>query len=161
MDHLLVHLEHHLGRLDPYLLVRLDLLDPLDHPVRRAVHLPGTVESPSASVVASEAEGLVVGMEVREGDRVEKGQILVRLRKITLELLLQRETARHREAVARRDLAQSKLKRANELFSQEVISQDELDDAVSEADAWDARIGQAEAEIRRRAWAVLPRCRYG
>lgn len=117
------------------------------HAVRRTVQLPGSVVSRKEGVVASEAAGLVVEMAVQPGDRVQTGDVLVRLRERYYRLQLAAAEARLREAEARRALAESNLRRAKELFDDEVISQGELDDASSEFTAWAARIDQTNAEI--------------
>ncbi len=117
------------------------------HDVRRTVQLPGTVESRISSVVASEVAGLVVAVEVDEGDRVRAGQPMVRLRPRYYELQLREAQGRFQEAQARLALAESKLARARELFADEVISQQDLDDAVSEFTAWQGRDAQSRAEI--------------
>lgn len=118
-----------------------------EHAVRAVVALPGTVEARTWSVVASEVEGIVAQLAAREGDRVRRGAPLVRLRKDALELRLQAATAQLREAEARRDLARSNLERSRELFRQEVLSQGQLDDSLSEFDAWQGRVEQLGAEI--------------
>jgi RND family efflux transporter MFP subunit len=117
------------------------------HEARRSVRLPGTVESRTVSVVASEVAGLVVALQAQEGDRVEPGQPLVRLRPRYYELQLQEAASRVREAQARLELAESKLVRARELFADEVVSQQDLDDAVSEFTAWQGRVDQGRAEV--------------
>ncbi len=117
------------------------------HRIQPVVTLPGTVESRRASVVASEIEALVVELEVEEGDRVAEGAALANLRRVSVDLRLKEEGGRLTEARARLDLAESKLKRAKRLFDDEVISQDELDDAHSERTAWQGRVDQAEAVI--------------
>mgnify|MGYP001824492326 CR=1 FL=1 len=118
-----------------------------NHDVRRSIRLPGSVEARTESVVATEVAGYVVAVDVQEGERVRKGQPLARLRAIWFELQLQEAEGRLKEARARLQLAESKLRRAHELFEDEVISQDELDDAVSESAAWQGRVDQTTAEI--------------
>lgn len=129
----------------------------VSHPVRRMVRLPGSVESRTASVVASEAEALVVAVPVDEGDRVREGDTLARLRTVYYEIQLRAAEGRLKEALARLDLADSKLKRAKRLFADEVISQDEMDDAHSEFVAWQGREDQSRAEIAELE-LVLDRC---
>jgi RND family efflux transporter MFP subunit len=119
----------------------------LNHAIRGAVHLPGSVESRTASVVAAEAAGLVVAMDVDEGDRVNSGKSLVRLRTINYELQLQAAQGQLKEAQARLRLAESKLRRARELFEDEVISEDQLDDAFFEFTAWQGRVDASQATI--------------
>jgi len=128
-----------------------------NHEVRRSIRLPGSVESRTASIVATEVAGYVVAVDVQEGDRVRKGHPLARLRTIWFELQLQAAEGRLKEARARLDLAESKLRRARKLFDDEVISQDELDDAFSENTAWQGRVDQTTAEIAQLNLA-LDRC---
>jgi RND family efflux transporter MFP subunit len=119
----------------------------VDHSVRRSIELPGSVESRTSSVVAAEVAGLVVQLAAEEGDTVRKNQPLARLRTITFELRLREAEGRLKEARARLELAGRKLERARELFDDEVISQDEMDDAFSEFTAWQGRVDQSSAEI--------------
>ena len=115
--------------------------------VRRTIVLPGSVESRVESVVAAEVSALVVELVAREGDTVEKGAPLVRLRTTTFEIRLQAAEAQHKEAEARMKLAERNLERARELFASKVISQQQLDDATYEFTAWQGRVEQLQASI--------------
>jgi len=117
--------------------------------VRGSVRLPGTMESRVASVVAGESAGLVTALEVQEGDHVERGQPLAYLRKSYYETQLRAAKGLLKEAQARLNLAESKLRRARELFADEIVSQEEVDDAYSEHTAWQGRDDQSRAEIER------------
>ena len=119
--------------------------------VRSTIDLTGTVESRRSSVVASEVAGLVVELAVREGDRVEKGDPLVVLRRQSLELRLEAADGDVAEAEARLALARASLTRARKLVEDQVFSEQQLDDAVSEADAWTARVARLTAERDRLA----------
>ena len=66
--------------------------------MRGSLQLPGSVESNAVSLVAGEIAGLVVEYPVREGDRIEKGQVLARLNKRSLELSLRAALAEARPA---------------------------------------------------------------
>ena len=118
-----------------------------EHAVRRTLRLPGTVESPTVSLVASEVAGVVAEFNVREGDRVQKDQPLAKLRTETLELRLQAAQAQLKEAESRLKLAERNLERARELFEAKVISQQQLDDAFYESNAWQGRVEQLTADI--------------
>lgn len=120
-----------------------------NHSLRRSVVLTGSVESRRASVVASEVEGLVETLAAREGDRVRKGQPLVRLRRTNVALRLQAAQGQLKEAQARRKLAQASLERFRGLFDEQIVSQQQLDDAVSEFEAWQGRVSQLEADVAR------------
>jgi RND family efflux transporter MFP subunit len=117
--------------------------------VRGSLYLTGSVESRRISVVASEVEGVVEALLAREGDRVEKGKPLVRLRRTSLELRLQAVKGQLQEAEARQDLAQTSLRRSRGLFDEQIISQQQLDDADSEFEAWQGRVAQLQAEAAR------------
>lgn len=119
------------------------------HDVRQTLELTGTVEAREASVVASEVAGLVVELAAREGTAVRRGQTLARLRPDTARLRLQSAEGQLREAEARLELARSREQRASGLFAEQVISRQELDDAVSEVDAFEGRVTQLEAEVAR------------
>jgi RND family efflux transporter MFP subunit len=118
-----------------------------EHAVRRTLRLPGTVESPTVSLVASEVAGVVAEYSVREGQRVEKGEPLAKLRTETLELRLAAAQAQLKEAESRLKLAERNLDRARELFEAKVISQQQLDDAFYESNAWQGRVEQLTADI--------------
>ncbi len=118
-------------------------------PVKEQLELTGSVGSRRASLVASEVAGLVTELVAREGDEVGRGEPLVRLRRKNLELSLAAAKAQLKEAQARLDLARRSLTRSQELSASGVISQQALDDAESEAAAWQGRVESLEAEIAR------------
>jgi RND family efflux transporter MFP subunit len=119
------------------------------HELRRSLSLTGSVASRRSSLVAAEVEGIVDQLIAREGDRVRKGAALVRLRATTTNLRLQAVKGQLDEAIARRTLATSSLERSRGLFEQQIISQQRLDDAVSEFEAWGGRVSQLEADVAR------------
>jgi RND family efflux transporter MFP subunit len=118
-----------------------------EHAVRRTLRLPGTVESPTVSLVASEVAGVVAEFSVREGQRVQKEEPLARLRTESLELRRVAAQAQLKEAESRLKLAERNLERARELFDAKVISQQQLDDAFYESTAWQGRVEQLTADI--------------
>ena len=118
-----------------------------EHDVHRTIRLTGSVESRTSSVVASEVSGLVVAVDAQEGEWVRKDQPLVRLRTDWYDLQLQEAEGRLQESQARLELAESSLRRSRDLFDEEVISQQNLDDATSEYTAWQGREIQSRAEI--------------
>lgn len=118
-----------------------------EHAVRREIRLPGSVLSRTVSLVASEIEGSVIEVRVREGDRVKEGQVLARLRTAPLDLRLRAATAERREAEARLKLAERGLERARDLFSSGALSQQQLDEAFYEVNAWQGRVEKLGADI--------------
>jgi len=126
---------------------QVDYTEALERELSRTVRLNGLVEAPDVSFVAAEVPGLLVELEVREGERVERGAVLAKLRPRQIELALEAAKARLDEARSREKLAKRQLERSRELFAFEVISNDELDDSETELDAWRARAAQESAAI--------------
>lgn len=120
-----------------------------EHPVRRTIRLSGSVESRTASLVASEVAGVVAELLAREGDVVRLGQPLARLRTATLELRLRSSVAEHKEAAGRLKQAERNLTRIRDLRDSNIASQQQLDDAESEFDAWQGKVERLAAEIER------------
>jgi RND family efflux transporter MFP subunit len=119
------------------------------HGVHQTLELTGSVESRRAGLVASEAEGVVTELVAREGERVRKGQPLVRLRQEVAEFRLKAAQGQLQEARAQLRLAETNQRRAQELFDQQVFSRQQLDDALSQQDAGEGRVAQLEAEVAR------------
>lgn len=120
-----------------------------DHMMRRSIRLPGTVESASMSLVASEVAGLVMELPAREGTTVKSGEVLARLRSTNLELRLRATESELREAEAREQLAERELERARDLFEDELYSQQQLDAAEFEYNARVGKVGQLNADMER------------
>jgi RND family efflux transporter MFP subunit len=118
-----------------------------EYPILKTIQLSGSVESRTLSLIASEVEGLVIDLPVRDGRTVRKDQPLARLGTRALDLRLAAATAQLKEAVARARLAERNLERARELFDSRVASQQQLDDVSYEYDAWQGRVEQLTAEI--------------
>ncbi len=115
------------------------------HRIRPSIELPGTVESRLVSTVAGEVAGLVEDFPVREGQVVRVGDVLAQLRRVNLELRLRASEAQLREDEAREKLAERTLTRARDLFERGVFSQQQLDEALFEFDAWQGRIERLRA----------------
>ena len=84
---------------------------------------------------------------VEEGDRVESGQALVQLDPRDYEAVVKRAEAALAVAHAQAALKAQQLTRARELSGSGVISREELDLRVAEAQATAASVQQAEAEL--------------
>jgi len=107
------------------------------------------VESRKSSAVASEIEGLVEEYPVRQGQKVEAGAVLARLRTRQLELEKQALEAEVAETLVRQKLARRDYERAQELFDAQVLPQEQLDAKQFEYEAWDGRDLRLKAQIER------------
>ncbi len=119
------------------------------HDVRRTLSLTGSVDSRRASLVATEVAGVVERLAARDGDQVRRGGALVRLRSTDVRLRLEAARGQLQEAEARLRLAMAQLERSRGLFDEQIISQDALDDAVSESEAWSGRVTQLRSDVAR------------
>jgi HlyD family secretion protein len=121
----------------------------------------GTVSTRNRASLSPEIGGRVVELNVREGDRVPRGHVLLRLYdgdyRARVELQERSlETARvtRRESCLRAEQAQRDLERLSRLAEDELVSPERLEQAenlrdVSAAacDRADAQVGQAEAAL--------------
>jgi RND family efflux transporter MFP subunit len=121
----------------------------IDLRIRGSIELTGSVESRRASTVASEVAGVVVELSAREGDTVRVGQPLAKLRQRNILLRFQASQGELEEARARLKLATASRQRAEDLHAEEVLSVQQLDDALSEFEAWKGRVAQLEADLAR------------
>ncbi len=119
------------------------------HAVSQTVELPATVVARRVSTVAGEVSGLVLEYPLRSGERVERGQVVARLRDQRLRLDLEAARAQLEEDRTRLALAERNLGRARQLFDRGVFSRQQLDDADFEQQALARRIQRLEAEIAR------------
>ena len=119
------------------------------HQIRQSLTLPGEVATDRTSLVASEISGLVEEFPVRDGDRIEKGQLLARLRTRSREIELAATEAQLKEAEARRKLAERNFQRARELFDSGVFSRQQFDDTRYELNAWEGRVENLKSQIER------------
>ena len=117
--------------------------------VRQTIPLTGSVSSRRASLVATEVAGVVARLHAREGDPVKRGEALAGLRSEEIRLRLEAARGQLQEAEARQRLAVSQLERSRGLFAEQIVSQGELDDAVSESEAWTGRVTQLRSDVAR------------
>lgn len=96
--------------------------------ISQSVTLPATVEPWEDITLSAEIGGKVEWIGRQEGERVEKGELLVKIDIKALKTAV--ETAR-----TQYQLAQDKLKRREKLFVQNAISQEMIDQARADNDA--------------------------
>jgi len=105
---------------------------------RDVVELVGQLEAEEAVMIKPEAEGTISSIEIREGSRVAKGDLLFRLRD-------DEQRARLREAEASLTLARADYERAQALREKQAISEAELDRALS---GWQRMVAERDlAEV--------------
>lgn len=102
----------------------------------------GQLDAEQSVMIRSELEGVVRSIEFEQGQRVEEGQILFRLRD-------GEQKARLREAIANRDLARQRWERARNLVSRDASSAAQADTAQAEYEVARARVDLARVELAR------------
>jgi HlyD family secretion protein len=114
----------------------------------------GTVEACQRTKLSTIAGGRIEVLAVKEGDKVRKGQLLMRLwnddqRAEQAYAGAQLETSRRRvtEACTLADLAQREFKRQEQLFQQGFISEGALDNLRAQADARIAACATARSDV--------------
>lgn len=136
----------------PSAAVRVGLVEM--RPVEQRASVTGEVRATQRSRVATREAGKVVEVLVREGDRVKRGDVLVRLDESLLRIDL--TSAKAQLAAAESSLAEAEsvlaqrrrdLTRLQSLFSKQSATENEVQDAQSEVDAQQARLAQRTADI--------------
>jgi len=106
----------------------------------------GSLQAQTSAEVASQAKGQVAAIEAREGSRVERGEVLMRLDARKLAAQLQAAEAAAERARAQAKNLERQLERNRELRQKGAISRQAFDDLQAAYDAARAQLHQAEAD---------------
>lgn len=117
--------------------------------VSEQVTLIGSAEAASESTVAAEVSGKVAYLAVREGDYVEKGDLLVRLDATELKLRLKGAGAAIEKVKADLRLARKELDRYSRLSRSNSVAESRYDQAISTEEALAQEQVRLEAEADR------------
>jgi membrane fusion protein (multidrug efflux system) len=109
-------------------------------PLRESVQLVGTFQAPDQLLVMSKTSGDVMSLPIKEGMRVEKGDVLATIDD-------RRIKARLADARARLKLSEATLARAVELRESRSISAQEFDEAQASVDQAVASVDLLEVEF--------------
>lgn len=129
--------------------VPVEVAPVVERAVGREIQAVGTVEANLYTTVSAEVEGAVARFDLREGDRVEKGQVLAHLRRTDLEIALEEAKANLREKEALFTRAKQDYQRFQALFDEGAISAAEVDRMRASADAARAQKESAEERFRK------------
>lgn len=100
----------------------------------------GTLRAEEGVELQAEINGKVIQVALREGARVKRGDLLVKLNDADLRAQLTR-------AVFRRELAEIKERRLSKLLESQSVKQEDYDAAVSDLNVQRAEVELAEAQI--------------
>ncbi len=123
--------------------------------IPETVELAGTVRARTSAVVSARIAGTVTAFKVREGDRVSKGQLLVRLdaqeNQANASVAISGVDEARRgleEAHSRRKMADTTFERYQKLLNEQAITRQEFDIKQTERDLAAQGVGRAEARLR-------------
>lgn len=106
-----------------------------------------TLEAVRESKVASQVPGRIVELLVKAGDRVQAGQVLLRVDPAVVSQQVAGAQAQLAQAQALRVSAQAAHERTRQLFRQKYVSQAALDQAEAQFKAADAQVRAAQAQV--------------
>jgi HlyD family secretion protein len=116
----------------------------------------GRVQPEVEVVISSEVPGEIIALPVRDGDRVERGDLLARVNPDTLEAQVKQQEAalastRASSAQRRAEMLQAELdlQRARDLFDRGFATQEELDQASTRLEVARAALESANFQIQR------------
>jgi len=98
--------------------------------------------------IAARVSGKIIALDVEEGDSVKAGQVLVRLERDQYVASLEKSKSALLEARANLTLAESGLRRTQELYQRNLASRADLDEAQAKYDQALSRLQQAEASVK-------------
>jgi RND family efflux transporter MFP subunit len=112
----------------------------------RTLAFDGNVEAVRQTVVAAQVPGAVVAIDVRAGDRVRAGQLLMRLDARTAEQTAVASDAQVKATQAQLEVAARELERQRQLFRKEYISRAALERAEAQHKATQAQLDALRAQ---------------
>jgi membrane fusion protein (multidrug efflux system) len=121
----------------------------VERAVAREIQAVGTVEANLTATIGAEVAGAVARFDLREGERLAKGQVIARLRRTDLEIGLKEAQANLDEKRALFVRAEQDFQRFQALFAEGAISAAELDRLGAAARAAKAQKESAEEASRR------------
>ncbi|MBF0450966.1 MAG: efflux RND transporter periplasmic adaptor subunit [Candidatus Magnetomorum sp.] len=110
--------------------------------IRDRINFPGIIKSWVTLDVLSEVQGKVVDLFIKEGDTVEKGQLLVKLDPRDYQNALLSIKASYSAALA-------SAKRLKELHQKQLATQSQLDDAVAQMESFKANMDTSSLNLER------------
>lgn len=114
---------------------------------RSGQSVDGVVEALRQTVVAAQVAGTIVQMDVKAGDRVKAGQVLMRIDARAAEQATQASEAQAQAARASLQLATREFERQQQLHKQQYISQAALDQAEAQYKATQAQVNAQLAQV--------------
>jgi len=122
--------------------VNVVLLDVNPTTLEDRINLPGVIEPWEKLSVLSKIHGTVIKVEVSEGDKVTKGQVIARIDPADFRIAVDSARATY-------ELAEANYKRIASLFEQEIIAKAEIDKLKAQVKTSKAALENAELMLAR------------
>jgi len=122
--------------------VNVVLLDVNPTTIEDRINLPGVIEPWEKLSVLSKIHGTVIKVEVSEGDKIAKGQVIARIDPEDFRIAVDSARASY-------ELASANYKRLSSLFEQEIIAKAEIDKLKAQVKTSKAALENAELMLAR------------
>ncbi|HUI30064.1 MAG TPA: efflux RND transporter periplasmic adaptor subunit [Candidatus Acidoferrales bacterium] len=140
------------GKKEPVIMVQTEKV--VRRTITQVVTASGDVEPKVLVKISPEVSGEIVDLPVVEGQRVDKGQVIVKIRPDTYIAQLQQSQANLQSMLGQQDLAKanydnssSTYKRAQELYKKNLMSDQDLESAKTQYDVNKATYESAKANV--------------
>jgi membrane fusion protein (multidrug efflux system) len=124
----------------------VETMEVTPRPLTYTLSAVGSLKSPENVILSPKRSGIIQKILVKEGDRVQKGQILVQLDDVDARLLLESAKARVQEAETSLETSRNTLVRYQNLLESKVIPQQTYDDISLKV-----KLGEAELTLAKTA----------
>lgn len=116
--------------------------------VREVRHAVGSIEALVSPAIAAQVSGTIESIHVEEGERVERGEKLANIEAADYRDERSSAAADVARLRAQVEVQQRNLRRTRELYAEEHISEDEVDNAEAELEGREQRLAAAQAKLR-------------
>jgi len=116
--------------------------------VTQIVSASGKVQPELEVKISANISAEIIGLYVKEGDRVRKGQLLVKLDSTKYRAAVERARSNKKSKEANLLKAKSDYKRTEDLYRQKLTSQADLENAEANLKLAESQLEQAEADLR-------------
>src|SRR6185503_12401760 len=125
----------------PNFAVQVVAVEARRQPISESLSLVGTLAANEMVEIKSETDGMVEEINFKEGERVEKGRLLIKLDESKL-------SASKAEAEANFKLSQANFERSRELVKDKLVSQQEFDQIASQFHASEATLELKKQQLK-------------
>lgn len=116
-------------------------------PITATLSTTGTVQGIQEATIATKTSGRIQYIGVNDGSFVTAGQTLVELDAAEIRAQIAQALANRNQALANRDNARINVDRLNNLFKEDAVARQQLDNATTQYYVYDAQVAQATATI--------------